>query len=61
MPLPVPHPRTKAAKRKDAQFVMHEFKGGMLHTGSPKGPVVHNRQQAIAIMMSETGQAKPSK
>jgi len=33
--------------------VMHKFKHGALHSGSKSGPVVKNRQQAIAIMLSE--------
>lgn len=33
--------------------VMHKFKGGNLHSGSKSGPKVKNRQQAIAIMLSE--------
>ena len=33
--------------------VMHKFKEGDLHSGSPEGPGVHNRSQAIAIMLSE--------
>lgn len=33
--------------------VMHKFKSGDLHSGGPSGPVVKNRQQAIAIMLSE--------
>jgi ATP-dependent Clp protease adapter protein ClpS len=32
---------------------MHKFKHGELHSGSKKGPLVKNRQQAIAIMLSE--------
>jgi hypothetical protein len=32
---------------------MHKFKHGKLHSGSKKGPKVTNRQQAIAIMLSE--------
>jgi hypothetical protein len=39
---------------------MHEFKGGQLHSGSSKGPVVHSRQQAIAIAMSEARRARTS-
>lgn len=35
------------------QKVMHKFKHGELHSGSKKGPVVKNRKQAIAIMLSE--------
>jgi hypothetical protein len=33
--------------------VMHKFKVGELHSGGPGGPVVKNRKQAIAIMLSE--------
>ena len=33
--------------------VMHKFKHGKLHTGSKKGPLVKNRTQALAIMLSE--------
>ena len=38
--------------------VMHEFKMGGLHSGKG-GPVVKNRQQAIAIAMSEAKMPKP--
>lgn len=43
----------KAAKAKKVAKVMREFKGGTLHSGSKKGPVVKSRKQAIAIAMSE--------
>lgn len=33
--------------------VMHKFKGGNLHSGSKSGKKVTNRNQAIAIMLSE--------
>lgn len=33
--------------------VMHKFKHGKLHSGSKKGPQVKDRNQAIAIMLSE--------
>ena len=33
--------------------VMHKWKSGELHSGSKHGPVVKNRKQAIAIMLSE--------
>ena len=36
-----------------ASQVMHKWKHGKLHSGSKSGPVVKNRAQAIAIMMSE--------
>lgn len=37
---------------------MDEFKSGMLHSGSKKGPVVRNRAQAIAIGLSEQRRGK---
>ena len=37
--------------------VMHEWKHGELHSGSKKGPKVKNRDQAIAIGMSEARKA----
>ncbi len=33
--------------------VMSKFKRGQLHSGAKKGPKVTDRQQAIAIMLSE--------
>lgn len=33
--------------------VMGKYKAGNLHSGSKSGPVVKNRKQAIAIMLSE--------
>lgn len=42
------------------QKVMHEFKGGTLHSGKG-GPVVKSRKQAIAIAMSEAAKAKKKK
>jgi Family of unknown function (DUF6496) len=41
---------------------MHKFKHGQLHSGSSKGPIVKDRQQAIAIALSEAGLSnKPPK
>lgn len=37
--------------------VMREYKSGTLHSGKG-GPVVKNREQAVAIAMSEAGMAK---
>jgi Family of unknown function (DUF6496) len=41
---------------------MHKFKHGQLHSGSKTGPLVTDRQQAIAIALSEAGLSnKPPK
>ena len=37
---------------------MEKFKAGDLHSGSPKGPIVKNRKQAVAIALSEAGLSK---
>jgi hypothetical protein len=52
-----------ATKKQNAKVgkVMHEWKTGMLHTGSKSGPVVKSRKQAIAIAMSEAKMPKPKK
>lgn len=49
------HPKRRKAKRRAGKVekVMHEFKEGKLHSGSKKGPEVHNPKQAIAIALSE--------
>ena len=52
--------RTSSKSTKKVAKVMHEFKGGKLHSGSKKGPVVKSRKQAIAIAMSEAGMKKKS-
>ncbi len=57
MPLPASN-TTKAGRAANMKFEMHKFKGGHLHSGGPKGPVVKNRKQAIAIALSETGQSR---
>ena len=48
----------KKAAAKKVEKVMREFKGGKLHSGSKKGPVVKSRKQAVAIALSEAGMAK---
>ena len=40
---------------------MKEFKQGKLHSGSKKGPVVTDREQAIAIALSEAKKSLRSK
>ncbi len=42
-----------AAKGGKIKKVMDEWKSGSLHSGSSKGPTVHNNKQAIAIALSE--------
>jgi Family of unknown function (DUF6496) len=54
-------PTTASGKKRKVKRVMGEFKRGQLHSGSDKGPQVTNRKQAIAIAMSESGQAKGKK
>ena len=51
----------KAAAAKKVGKVMHEYKAGMLHSGSKKGLEVTSRKQAIAIALSEAGKSKPRK
>ena len=41
--------------------VMPKFKQGKLHSGSKKGPVVKNKDQAVAIMLSEKRAEKKGK
>ena len=48
---------TPRQKRKVAT-VMGEYGKGQLRSGSKKGPKVKSRKQAVAIAMSESGQAK---
>lgn len=41
--------------------VLHKFKHGSLHSGSKHGPKVKNREQAVAIMLSEKREAQGGK
>lgn len=54
-------PKTKAGKAAKVGKVMHEYKTGMLHSGSKSGPAVKSRKQAIAIALSEAGMSKGKK
>lgn len=45
--------------RKKVAKVMHEFKHGLLHSGSKTGPLVKDRIQAIAIALDIS--RKPAK
>ena len=51
---------TKKQAKKVAK-VMREYKTGMLHSGSKKGPKVTSRKQAVAIAMSEAKMSKTKK
>jgi hypothetical protein len=45
----------KESKKAESKVkkAMREFKHGELHSGSNKGPVVHNKKQAVAIALNE--------
>jgi hypothetical protein len=45
--------KEKSKGKKKVEKVMHEFKRGVLHSGSKNGPVVTNPKQGIAIALSE--------
>lgn len=51
------------AKRGAAKVarVMGEYKRGTLHSGSPRGPKVRSRKQAVAIALSEAGLSRKRK
>jgi len=48
----------KTSKVKKVAKVMKEFKGGKLHSGSKKGPLVTSKKQAVAIALSEAKMSK---
>lgn len=56
--MPDKKPTTKAGKKAAVKTVMDEWKSGSLHSGSKKGPKVKSQKQAVAIALSESGQAK---
>jgi hypothetical protein len=49
---------SKKAKQNRVKDELHKFKEGTLHSGSKKGPKVTDRNQAIAIALSEAGLSK---
>lgn len=53
--------KTSPKAKAKIQTVLHEFKAGELHSGSPKGPKVTDRKQAVAIALSEARQASKKK
>ena len=57
----MPHrkPTTRAGKSQKVHKVMGEYKEGALRSSS--GAKVAKRKQAVAIAMSESGQAKKKK
>lgn len=40
---------------------MHEWKAGMLHSGSKHGPIVKKQKQALAIAFSEQRKESPAR
>lgn len=44
--------------QKKIHKIMKEFSEGKLHSGFKKGPIVKNKDQAIAIAMHESRQSK---
>lgn len=45
------------AVRRKLRKVLHEFKEGDLHSGSPSGPTVTNPKQAVAIALNSQRKA----
>lgn len=54
-------PKATPAQKEKVREVMHEFKEGELHSGGEDGPIVEDRDQAIAIALSEAGLSRPDK
>lgn len=43
----------KTAFKAKVKTIMGEWKAGTLHSGSPKGPKVTDRKQALAISLNQ--------
>jgi hypothetical protein len=54
-------PKATPAQKKKVEKVMHEFKEGELHSGGEDGPIVEDRDQAVAIALSEAGLSRNDK
>lgn len=54
-------PKKSSVAQSKIHKVMKEFKEGVLHSGSKKGPKVKSRRQAVAIALSESRRAKKKK
>lgn len=54
-------PKSRSHKEHKLKKVLHEFKEGTLHSGSPSGPKVTNPKQALAIALSEAGVSRKRK
>jgi hypothetical protein len=48
-------------KSPKVKTVLHEFKAGKLHSGSPTGPKVTSMKQAVAIALSEARRSRKGK
>lgn len=48
---------SKVKGKSKVKKVLKEYSEGKLHSGSKKGPLVHNPKQAIAIGLSEARKA----
>ena len=47
--------------RKGVKAELEKFKAGELHSGSPRGPLVTNRKQAMAIALKGAGLSRGGK
>jgi len=56
--MPRAKPKTKKGKQQKVEKVMREYAAGELHSGSKSGPVVKNRDQAVAIALNSSGISK---